>query len=571
MLKFQISKNEFSGDTEQIQFSDIELENYGYTDGNSISVMFTCDEPHNLKVGDYLKIVSTVPYWNDIMNETQEEGDVAYLQVATSDEFSNTFGVIASKYKTLDCSNAYIKEENSQIYWYFDFTPTHHYRVGDSATLYLVYNNSEYVFISNAEVIDCETVKWSYDPTTPNIEACQQILFPDWTPAEGGNIDGLPQRIQFTRPQVKWDYYLSTMNGLDVYVNRYKVSVNIPIQTDGDVRLYSEENIREYFIENETENAINNPTDMEKRVYSPVIMYNNEIHDVFQINFNLHLRAHSGADWTVENEDDWNFSRYGTHEPKYYSYSNKDNQADLLSYLNFTTSDVKYQKNKLKKTFLRLTYYDSMNPGSQNLLAYSTVFFDTGKLYSKTLGNSLLEAYYYDDWTPARGIGVDREVNTTNLAEALNLTSTQITDEIIENHRLSTQFSVQNKFASNNSSEGFYLYLWADNDNGIMPEAIYMKVDLNHAGCGRTIPFMAPYNDINIEGYQGFKTNAKIIDDWTNGGYGIQQYLRYSYIKFLYKYDKANNRHIYYPDPERYNLRGENILNINLYEARVAF
>lgn len=571
MLRFQIPSKEFGGDTERIEFSDIELENYGYTDGNSISVLFTCDEPHNLKVGDYLKIVSTVPYWNDRMNEMQEEGDVAYLRVATADNFTNSFSVIASKYKTLDCQNAYTQEEDGRTYWYFDFTPTHHYRVGDTAILYLVYNNTDYLYISNGEVVDCETIKWQYDPMAPNAVACQRILFPDWGVEQTQTTDGVPQKIQFTRPQVKWDYYLSTTDGLDVYVNRYKVSINIPLQVDSDVRLYSEENIREYFIENETQNAINKPTEMEKRVYTPVILTaGNEFKDILQINFNLHMRVHSGDEWTVENSDDWNFSKYGVHNAdKYYSYNNRDNQPDLLSYLNFTTRDIKYQKNTLKKTFLRLMFYDSMNPGSQNLLCYSTVFFDTGKLYSKVMSNSLLEAYYYDDGTDASGIGAEREVNEARLESLLGVDT--LTDTMIEDHRLGAQFAIYNKFASQNSSEGFYLYLWADNDNGIIPETIYMKVDLNHAGCGRTIPFMAPYWSNEIDNRRGFKTNTDIIDDWRNGGYGIQQYLRYSYIKFKYVYDKERNRHVYYPDPDRYGSLTDNVLNINLYEARVAF
>ena len=43
-------------------------------------------------------------------------------------------------------------------------------------------------------------------------------------------------------------------------------------------------------------------------------------------------------------------------------------QSDLLSYLGFTNDDVKYQKSKLKKSFLRISFYDSDNIGNQNLL-----------------------------------------------------------------------------------------------------------------------------------------------------------------------------------------------------------
>lgn len=566
MLRYKISRNQFDGDNELIHFNNISVENYGYSYNNALCVNFICDEPHNLKAGDYVKIVASVSYWNDLMNETQVDGDVSYLKVSAVDEYTNTFTVIASKYKTLSCYNAYIKEDNGQTYWYFDFTPTHHYISEDTVRLYIIYNNSDYLYIDNGEIIDCETIRWAYDANVPNAESCKTALF-------GDSNEGVPEKVKITRPQVKWDYYLSTANGIDVYVNRYKVNINIPIEVDTDVRLNSEENIREYFIEDEKEKSINKMNEMEKRVYSPVIYTGKEFNDIAKINFNLHLREHSGADWTVENDDDWNFSKYGydTVNDDYYSYStNKSNQSDLLTYLNFTNQDVKYQKNKLKKSFLRLLYYDSMNPGSQNLLGYSTIFFNTGKLYSKFMSNSNSDIYVDESGDEAIGARVDREIDRNRLFSAAGVST--MSDDKIEEYRISSQLSVQNKFTSNNSSEGFYLYLWADNDSGVVPETIYMKAELNHAGCGRTIPFMAPFWDAAIDNKTGFKTNNEIRTDWSNGdGYGIQKYLRYSYVKFKYKYDKDHNRHIYYPDPERYGEFTGNILNINLYEARIKY
>ena len=65
----------------------------------------------------------------------------------------------------------------------------------------------------------------------------------------------------------------------------------------------------------------------------------------------------------------------------------------------------------------------------------------------------------------------------------------------IESLRLSSQFVVKDKYSSESSSEGFYLYLWKDMAN-TTPGDIYMRVEFNHAGYGRTIPFLT--NPINV-------------------------------------------------------------------------
>ena len=62
----------------------------------------------------------------------------------------------------------------------------------------------------------------------------------------------------------------------------------------------------------------------------------------------------------------------------------------------------------------------------------------------------------------------------------------------------------------------------------------------------------------------------------TDGHYGIRQYMKFSYIHLKYKYDKDNDKHIYYLDPETYGnidfpkgKDGNKEIVINLYEAKV--
>ena len=312
-------------------------------------------------------------------------------------------------------------------------------------------------------------------------------------------------------------------------------------------------------------------------------------------------------------------------------------QSDLLSYLGFSNDDIKYQKSKLKKTFLRISFYDSDNIGNQNLLHSSTIFLDSGDLFAKYIkninteeeykeGNKIYDKYEYanmsieeqkhcipngepmavigssfveDDTTTSydkNGVRVNREPMRKKV-----VTTDDLGDNIddLERLRLSSQFVVTDKFSSKRSSEGFYFYTYKSNSNGVYPSEIYMRVDFNHAGYGRTIPFMMPYvteneskdskEDDRYHQKKKIKTLEDIAYDWSEVdldnnfsvkdddkiGYGSVKYIRYAYIKWKYRYDKDTQKHIYYLDPDIYgesvtsnNGHGHNII-LNLYEGRI--
>ena len=262
-------------------------------------------------------------------------------------------------------------------------------------------------------------------------------------------------------------------------------------------------------------------------------------------------------------------------------------------------------------------FYDSLNLGNQNLLYYSTIFVDSGKLFGKYI-NHIEDTPYnsvvYEtneeteietinaekSQTELVGIRVDREPTGDLLKDEDDVAFDNI--DQVEELRLSCQFTVQDKFQSNASSDGFYLYLWKDNETGVIPTDIYMKVEFNHAGYGRTIPFMMPFWDPKkrydkendtLPQKQGIKTFREILNDWnstkdendiwrnegniTDGQYGARQYMKYSYIHFKYKYDKIHKQYIYYLDDEFYGTNPEdggvhyqdNVMTINLYEAKM--
>lgn len=337
-------------------------------------------------------------------------------------------------------------------------------------------------------------------------------------------------------------------------------------------------------------------------------------------------------------------------------------QSDLLSYLGFDDDDVKYQKSKLKKSFLRISFYDSDNIANQNLLHTATIFLDSGELFAKYIKNietedeykvtetiiaqknpeisfkagSILTSSEYEKLDDENrkncvisgellaatgGSSSDKEgytmydkvgmaVNREPMRKRALDKSLDFGDNIdeLERLRMSSQIVVTDKNSSKRSSEGFYFYTYKSNDNGVYPSDIYMRVEFNHAGYGRVIPFMMPYIckseeklKKNSPGYERYAKNDRknkiktfddICYDWSeididrgfekehlkddnDIGYNAVRYIKYCHIKWKYRYDKHTQKHIYYLDPDVYgtgvtskNNHGNNII-LNLYEGKI--
>lgn len=180
-------------------------------------------------------------------------------------------------------------------------------------------------------------------------------------------------------------------------------------------------------------------------------------------------------------------------------------KSDNLGYLGFDNDDVRFQTNKLKKSFVRLAYYTSNNPLDQKLLTYNTMFVDTGELYGKFMNNRVD--------VPDFGVNNDEEPDSTN------------------SNRLDTRLTVVDKNNIDKSSEGFYLYLFNDEVTAKNPtKDIYMKVEYNHAKYGLTVPVGKPYFDIS---------NAQIrlmpFDEFFNS----------VFIKIKLKYIEDEKRFVY--------------------------
>lgn len=178
-------------------------------------------------------------------------------------------------------------------------------------------------------------------------------------------------------------------------------------------------------------------------------------------------------------------------------------QSDLLGYLGFNDDDVFYEKNKLKESFIRLLFYDKKDIQTQQLLFYSTIFYNSKKLYGKYTKNKTHGEYYDRFGTPVVGIGVFNEYNAFK----------QNNNKVDETKRLSTHIEVFDEY-SKEASEGFYIYLFGETLPTNEEKTIYMKVEFNHAGYGRTIPLTMPVcEDIDGELHPLKKDGVKIKVD----------------------------------------------------------
>lgn len=361
---------------------------------------------------------------------------------------------------------------------------------------------------------------------------------------------------------------------LNLSLLRPNVSLQIPLIKNISTDLYQETNVGDNFVEVEKRKSINAIVDMEKCVFSPVYLLNGAYNPITEIRINPHFRKRDGNEWKVDADSCWNGVKNGrlmgdsdNENYGYFSYNDKSCQSDLLTYLGFSDGDVKYRKNTLKKSFLRLSFFDSTIPTRQNLLCYSTVFLDTGKLFGKYTRNFSYPSKPSSDFAYSRMLadGTTQQLLSGARVNREPYWTTKPSDDAeIEKYRLSSQFAIKDKYSSDSCSEGFYLYLWKDNIDGNSASDIYMRVEFNHAGYGRVIPFMMPYD----------KSNGKVktfSDVAVDNGYTITDYLKYSYIHFKYR-ELDDGRCVYYLDNTQYKtgvFYKDGILNINLYEAKL--
>ena len=557
------------GNFEIIDFVD-KIEDYDNYNGDRLLVSCECDNIDILNEGETIEVTNDL-FLNYSVSENVQQEIYTFnnsYQLYALNKSEKTFSFFIDKKYTLDVekiTNLRVSEENGTITpeqnVFIYCNDKHYFDINDDITLYFTYIDDDGIYTTvgiEFSFFNDTILTTSYDNFDNYLF---NLFFEENLPTskeereeKEGNLKGC---------QVLRDNFLFTeKTDTTFWSNRSTVSIDIPFSSSFETNLYQMDLIKEKFVDKTKKEVINRIVDLERDVYYPSVydVNNKYSHDIYTIKFNLHFREHRGDDWTVTNDTLWN----GVEDNRINKDITDDNVSDLLMFLGFNNEDVRYQRNKLKKSFLRLSYYDSPNPANQNLLMYSTIFVNSGELFSKYARYGEEEGYtlisFDEDGeyvlsTDKKGIGVDKEY-----------------DGFIEEKRLSSQFVVKGKNTSKSSSEGFYLYLWKEDETPI-PQDIYMKVEFNHSGFGRTIPFMMPYSE-NSDGEKSIKSFQNIVDDFTNPEqvYTMSDYLKYSYIHLKYVYDVENQKHRYFIDPQTYGTQvvsQDNELIINLYEAKI--
>ena len=338
----------------------------------------------------------------------------------------------------------------------------------------------------------------------------------------------------------------------------------------------------EQYIEELKKDSINKIIDYERYQFSPMF-YSGEsfsessttidhnLKPVNKIVFQLNFRQKKYEIICDENKPDCSSSDnanieaidFGTWETNDFGYWNNYSDssmtkvcesinADLLGYLGYTDDDVYYQKDALKKSFIRLSFYDSTNRATQKLLYYSTIFFDTNKF-----SNSYIVAL--------------NKMRSDNNFSAYTPTFNQIVFDTGITTALTAEMECSDKYDDTLSSDGFYIHLYKGLVNGNTCTPIFMKVEFNNAKFGKTVPMIYPTSG-NIPTPPGDNFPIDYIKSGVTGSttytwVDTTSLFKDMYIKLLVKYDYDRNEYVWFL-PRNINTN-DGTLTFQVFEPRI--
>ena len=263
-------------------------------------------------------------------------------------------------------------------------------------------------------------------------------------------------------------------------------TINIPVNIEYQI-VDNAELIENLFVNAEERNAVNPILDYDKVRFIPV--YNTNI-AVDTIAYNLNFLNQNGS----------------IMQPTYYSN------------IGFDDSDIKFRKNYFTNSYLELSFYDSDNPMTQNLVA-------TVEIY-----NHLSSSDYYQTTTSNYIAGQPKPSNTipVNLVVLNPLTN------------------------RSGYFEGYHLYSYKDEFVINQPPiSLYMKAAYINAKTGKVINLMTENIRYTID---------QLI---------YKQYTKYDLFRtttgFYYNVDTTYSNNVSYTNSPNPNLRN---LTINLYQIQ---
>lgn len=307
----------------------------------------------------------------------------------------------------------------------------------------------------------------------------------------------------------KFEEIFKTWEFVSYNINKTTMDLPLEMNSDYTLNLNQEDLFNNDYCEKVINENINNVIDYEKRQFvlsylsnfeknenkddyaltlgngrfrmkgSTVFNDDKYLHIANSLTFDLYFRERNVEETTID-YDGVLYNDYGAWETSdenyWFDYKIEDSGipttlgGDLLGNLGFTDEDVLYQKDCLKKSFLRLSIYDSPNRETQKLLYYSTLFFDTNVLYKKYLDYYVLN----------------------NGSKQVKYEEHGVQYVYREESGLKASFTCTNKFNSSASSDGFYAYLFDTTVQGSDYTQLYLKVEFNNAKTGKTVPFIWP-------------------------------------------------------------------------------
>lgn len=265
-------------------------------------------------------------------------------------------------------------------------------------------------------------------------------------------------------------------------------NIKIPLNLDYNSAGQSEA-VNTDFVKNEVENAINPIIDYEQTKYKPKL---GDGTLVTNLKYNL-----------IFLDDDKNLL----------------NPKTFYSDIGFSDDDLKFRKNRFKKSFLRLSFYDSDKLTNQNLVSIVTLF---SKIYSSDLIDI--------------NIGSESSVGGGTPKPASSIPVRFILDDPI--------------LKPKGNNEGFNLYY---NKSGLeksdaIPKKLYMRAEYNNASTGESSRFITTTETLPIN---------QLVD---------KMHVRYLLTRddtgYYYTIDKN------YKNADNIIENGDN-LEVNLYEIKV--
>ena len=210
-----------------------------------------------------------------------------------------------------------------------------------------------------------------------------------------------------------------------------------------------------------------------------------------------------------------------------------------------------------------------MDVANQTLLYSCTVFMNENKLYKTYIDNVIRKDNLY--------VSVSDEIN---INEPLTSSTISVYNDTCDENgkvtfdkekRLAATFSVKNRYKSEESSEGFYLYIFKDYCEKLHEKTIYMKVEFNHAGEGRTINFTMPFN------YDEKGENPTLLDlspestvlSGFKKGYALSDLYKHLFIPINVVYRENEKKYVYYLPEGLVQHDEKGIMKFNLYELKI--